>query len=188
MEINERTVSSNQQFVNMHPIIQQPNVHQDPSWYRNWRSWVAIILLVCVQPFIGIALMWLIAPWSIKAKRIVAFIFIGLPIIIGLAFYFFIFRSASVPGGAINQAADTKRKADVENISRAARSYCVEKQQCPPNLNALTQKDFTSYLYIVPTDPETGSSYMYELQNGDQKCLVKSILSTGEVFFRNCIP
>jgi len=54
-------------------IASQPVGKQ--NWREDWRSWVTIILLLIPGTFlIGLIVMWLAAPWSLKAKWWVTFI------------------------------------------------------------------------------------------------------------------
>lgn len=199
MQTNDPISNSNQQTSGLQPIdaspatetpaLQQPVVSKETPWYRDWRSWLTIILLLFIPiPLLGLVLMWFVAPWSKKAKRWITAIYIGIPLVIMLAFFLIYLLTASSPGGEMDQAADYARKSDIENIVSAARNFCIEKNECPSALDELTQEDYSGYLHKIPTDPKTGQEYSYQLINGSQDCVIKATLSSGETLSRNCIP
>jgi len=166
--------------------LQETNSSAAVPWYKDRRSWLAIICLLFIPiPIVGVILMWMVAPWSSKAKKILSLIFIGLPLVILLSAFLLMSSSTSTKR---EEAIDMRRKSDIENIVTAARNYCIEKQECPANLEVLTENDFSNYLHFVPKDPQTGNSYIYELVDGNQNCVVKAILTNGEVYTRSCLP
>ena len=199
MQTNDPISNSNQQTSGSQPIdaspateapaSQQPVANKETPWYRDWRSWLTIILLLFIPiSLLGLVLMWLVAPWSKKAKRWITVIYIGIPLVVMLVFFLINFLTASSPGGKMDQAADYRRKSDIENIASAAHNFCIEKNRCPSALDELTQEDYSGYLHKIPTDPTTGEEYSYQLINEGQDCVIKTTLSSDEILSRNCIP
>ncbi len=157
----------------------------EKKWYQDWRSWVTIVLLLFVPTFfIGLVFMWCCAPWSRKTKYWVTGIFVGIPLIIMLISFLLTFATS---GKKVSQAADYKRKADVEIIVSSAHKFCIEKNRCPSNLDELKQTDFSAYLRKIPTDPDTKKEYSYQLIKEGKDCLIKTVLSTGEEFSSYCM-
>lgn len=171
---------------------------ENKEWYQDWHSYLAILCLLFPVPIVGLILMWLVAPWSIKTKRIIAFIYIGIPIIIGLTVFFYLKATAlshgvldqetgiRTQGGAVDQAADMRRKSDVSNIIMSARSFCAEKGKCASTQLELTDKSFPSYINIIPSDPQTANNYLYRLTSGGNNCEAEATLSTGEKYIVKC--
>ncbi len=86
-----------------------------------------------------------------------------------------IFGSVPIKKEGVNEEAiDMRRRSDIENVVIAARNYFIEKQECPINLGVLNKNDFPNYFHFVPKDSQTGNSYIYELVDGNQNCVVKA--------------
>lgn len=151
------------------------------KWYQDWRSWVTILFLVFVPTFIiGVIVMWLVAPWSKRAKWWVTGIGIGIPLLGILTSLLLIFVS---PKKQMSKAGDLVRTADVQEISTQARRFCLEEGRCPASILEIQQK---GYLGEVPVDPDTKANYSYQTTSDGKDCLVKTELSTGEEFSRPC--
>jgi hypothetical protein len=167
--------------------IPPPPQERSIVWYKHPKSWIAIACLICIPiPIVGVVIMWIIAPWSIVVKRILATTFIVIPLVVLLSVYVLVSRAADLPGGAIDQAADAKRISDIDLLARSAQVYCVEKQMCPAQLDELTQKDFSMQLGKIPTDSTTGNPYGYE-RIGLNNCRITSTLSTGTEYAKTCV-
>lgn len=142
------------------------------KWHQYWQSWVTIFL--ALSP-IGIPLIWLLAPWSKKAKIIATILVVCITIALFLL-YFFLIVSAVNPPQIINQANDLRKKTDLIEIKRYADQFQAENNRWPSNLEELQ-----SYLDLstFSTDPETAKMYEYKLTTDDSGCELKTTLSSG---------
>ncbi len=151
------------------------------KWYQDWRSWVTIVLLFFVPTFlIGLIVMWFVAPWSKRAKWRVTGIGVGIPALGILISLLLVFASPKKP---LSDAKDVIRRAGVQEISTQARRFCLEVGRCPTSMMEIQQK---GYLKEIPVDPDTKTNFGYQLTSDGRDCTVKTILSTKEVFSRNC--
>jgi len=152
------------------------------KWYRDWRSWITILLIFFIPTFIiGIVVMWVTAPWSQRAKWWVTGIGLGIPLLGILATRALLLVN---PTKQIFIATDVKKRADVQVISTGARSFCLEIGRCPNSIIEIKDKGF---IKEIPIDPNTKTYYLYELTNEGKDCVVKTTLSTKEEFSRPCI-
>lgn len=152
------------------------------KWYQNWRSWVAIFLLLFAPTFLfGVIFMWCCAPWSKRVKWWITGIGIGIPLLGILAALMLLTVS---PKKQFTKARDYQRREQVQDLATSARRYCLEKQICPASLEALQQ---AGYIKDIPVDPETEVKYSYQLLDSGNDCKIKIKLSTGEAFTRHCI-
>lgn len=153
----------------------------EKKWYQDWRSWVTILLLFFIPTFlIGIIVMWLVAPWSKRAKWWVTGIGLGIPLLGILVSLLLVFVS---PKKQLSSSNDDVRRAGVQEISTQARRFCLEAGRCPTNVLELQQK---GYLGEIPKDPDTKADFSYQLTGDGKDCLVKAMLSTKEEFSRPC--
>jgi small-conductance mechanosensitive channel len=151
------------------------------KWYQDWHSWITIFLLFFVPTFlIGLIVMWLVAPWSKRAKWWITGIGLGIPVLGILLSFFLVLLS---PNSRLSSAKDAIRRAGVQEISTQARRFCLDVGRCPINVIEIQQK---GYLKEIPIDPDTKTNFIYQLTNDGKDCTIQTILSTKEVFSRSC--
>lgn len=151
-------------------------------WYQDWKSWLVIVLLLFVPTFlIGLILMWLVAPWSRRAKLWITGIGLGIPLIgIVISLLLVVAR----PQRQISIAADSVRRADIQQLAGSANRYCFEKLRCASSLLELKQG---GYLSEIPVDPDSKQAYSYTVTPDGKNCTIMANLSDGTEFSRNCL-
>lgn len=158
----------------------------EKKWYKNWISWLTILLLLFVPTFlIGIIVMWILTPWSKRAKWWVTGIGLGIPLIGIAVSLFLVFMSPKKTAFQMtDQATDANRRSAVQTISSSATRFCLEKGRCANNLNELKS---TGFLSEIPIDPKTNLEYPYQILNSGKECKIEIELSDGKNFIKYCI-
>ena len=126
--------------------------------------------------------MWLVSPWSKRAKWWVTGITLGIPLLGILASLLLIFVS---PKRQLSAVKDAQRRASVQEISTQARRFCLDMDRCPDSVLELQQK---GYIGEIPVDPDTKVGYFYQVTSDGKDCLVKAQLSTKKDFSGSCSP
>lgn len=96
---------------------------------------------------------------------------------------------------AANNTMDVKRKADIQLLTNAIISYSSEHYNSKPistgctigaggDCSAEINESLAPYLSSMPTDPESGTYYIYESNGSD--CAISAVLSNGETYEYSC--
>lgn len=146
---------------------------------KSWKTWVTVLLFVTP---IGPILVWLVAPWSKRARLIATglWLFINLAIII---FAGISLTKAVNPTSTLSRMYDAGRKNDIYKIAWNLQDYYQTYKQAPISLREFEEK----WGFTVPTDFETKKPYMYKVLNTEKVCVVTAILSTKERFEGYCV-
>jgi hypothetical protein len=154
----------------------QPPVEKKES---EWKNILTIIFLV-LSPIVGLILMWLLAEWGRKTKRIVT-LALGIPW--GVAFLGILAGIALVSlGGSREAARDARRTANVRQISFAAELYWQENGVYPTNL-----EDMKKNIGDGLKDPQTNLPYTYILQANGQDYVICAKFEAKEKQKANCL-
>ncbi len=138
---------------------------------------VTVLLLLFVFP-LGLVLMWFWTKWPSWIKLL-----ISVPIIIlGFLFIVGVFTVAN------QRSLDQSRMADVRKISDEAGHYCFEHNTCFQGKYD-SMMEFINLTNLELNIPllDKDSNYTYELTDGGKNCVIKSKLSSGEVYSINCM-
>lgn len=92
----------------------------------------------------------------------------------------------------IEKEHDAQRKSDVALILKATQLYYAERQRFPSSLQELSGAGVMklgldkSGGKDIPVDPKTGELYEYEVWDDGQNCLIRTILSSDELYELSC--
>lgn len=81
------------------------------------------------------------------------------------------------PAKQIDKARDAARKSDIIALGQGLELYHTENGVYPPNLSKITK-----WVSQIPTDPETGEDYLYQVTVGGESYILRTTLSTGEKY------
>jgi hypothetical protein len=160
-------------------------------WYKDWKSWLAIILLIFTPTFIaGIGVMWAWTNWNKKLKWAITLIF---PIILTIGVISVLLLANISPSkpnpfqpakiSPLNSAQDTARISDIQALRSAAHQFYGQYGFYPNSLQELVSNNL---IKEVPIDPLTKQPYQYQAIDNKTDCSLEATLSTGEVYKSSC--
>lgn len=145
---------------------------------------MGILCLFMPIPIVGAIMMWFIAPWSLKTKRIIIGYYIGLPILIGLIVLIF-FMGGSRARNSQKTAVDLRREAQAKSMLVYVREYCVKMNTCPISLLELNNPNFSLEAPYSESVIKSLNIVYKVIENG-QNCEIITTLSLGEIINYKC--
>ncbi len=148
-------------------------------WYKDWKNWLVIILLIFSPTFIvGLILMWILTSWPKKTKLLLTFIYPAI-LILGTVI---IFLTLLTKPNLIPSYNDASRRYNVQLLSTQAKKFCLEQGRCPSSVQEMTEK---GYMKDISAQYNPKIITTYESVDNGKNFIIKSILSSGKEFREN---
>ncbi|MFH1181239.1 MAG: hypothetical protein V1705_02425 [bacterium] len=145
-----------------------------------WENILTIIFLALI-PLAGLILMWFLADWSRKTKKIITLV-LGIPVVVAILGVLTSITLVSL-GGAREKARDAMRESDLRSIQVSLDYYYFENNVYPASLEDLK----LVFGGAAPKDPLTNLSYEYALQPDGRDYLICANFEKKEKQKADCV-